>query len=83
MNQSKEQFTKALEVYFNQNYDDFTKQRISRLLDEYTEEQKPVLINDDFAYKKGYKAGYQDGKEYYSPEYRKIKHDTSISKFSI
>jgi hypothetical protein len=81
MNQSKEQFTKALEVYFNQNYDEFTKQRISRLLDEYTEQQKPSLLSEDFAYKKGYKAGYQDGKEYYSPEFKK--YDTSISKFSI
>jgi len=81
MNQSKEQFTKALEVYFNQNYDEFTKQRISRLLDEYTEQQKPSLLSEDFAYKKGYKAGYQDGKEHYSPEYKK--YGTSISKFSI
>jgi hypothetical protein len=81
MNKSKEQFIKGLEVYFNQNYDAFTKQRICRLLDEYTEEQKPSLISEDFAYKKGYKTGYQDGKEYYSPEYKK--HDTSISKFSI
>lgn len=83
MSKSKDQFIKALEVYFNENYDDFTKQRITRLLDEYMNEQKSTFISDDLAYKKGYKAGYQDGKEYYSPDYRKIKHDTSISKFSI
>lgn len=81
MNKSKEQLIKALEVYFNQNYDDFTKQRISRLIDEYMDEQKSTFISDDFAYKKGYNVGYQDGKEYYLPEYKK--HDTSISKFSI
>jgi hypothetical protein len=47
----KENFIKKLEAYFNEKYNDFTIERISRLLDEYSEDTeitiKKIKKNDD------------------------------------
>jgi len=47
----KENFIKKFEAYFDKKFDDFTKQRISRILDEYSEDTEIVIKkknkNDD------------------------------------
>jgi hypothetical protein len=41
---SKENFIKKLEAYFNSNFNDFTKKRLGRLLDEFIEESFDTTI---------------------------------------
>ena len=47
----KENFINKLEAYFNEKYNDFTIERISRLLDEYSQDTeitiKKIKKNDD------------------------------------
>jgi wobble nucleotide-excising tRNase len=59
------EFIKQLETYFDDTYNDFTKQRIERMLNQFDEAIPKTFIADKASFDRGYREGYGDAKKYY------------------